>query len=294
VNFSSIALSTFVLIILPSLLVISNVLLRNYYSSSVLEYSVYYFQIAVSIVMLLLYPLSSVVELKEDRLTNEDCKKLVSEYEYVKKIIYILLPFFLLYIISFLSGNLLFDFAGPQDTGSETANTITVIAQAFLYFSIASLFAVTSALLRVILLLAKKNFQFYLAKGCFDISFEKEDNKVDRVKYLLKGLYFYNKYLKRNLGLQINDLENICYNIIVKILHDSEGKSSVYQAFKSGDGLDPIEHLSGYQKEKNKPFMVKNSLVERIKQWIGILSTLVSILGGLFGIAVMLIPSFPK
>jgi hypothetical protein len=247
-------------------------------------------------VMLLLYPLSSVVCLNENRLNKEGCyKKLVTEYEFAKKIIYILLPFFLLYIISLLSGKLLFDFANPQDTISQTANTLLILAQAFLYFSIASLFAVTSALLRTMFLLASKNFHFYLARGCLDISKKlnkegdkKPDNETEKMKYILKGLYFYNKYLKRNLGLQINRLENTFYNIMVESKVDREEKSSIYHVFEVKDKLYAIRHFSQYRKESSEPFLVKNVAIERIKEWSGILATLVSIMTGLYGIIVSL------
>jgi hypothetical protein len=243
--------------------------------------------------MIVLYPLSSVVYSTANYFKNRNYRNLIIEYEYIKKIIYVLFPFFVLYIISVLLGQPRFPFPYPVDNSNEAANNIRLIADAFLYFKIAALFAVTSALLKIILLLAKKNFQFYFAKACFNLSSEKQYNKVDKMRYFLRGLYFYNKYLNRNLGLQISRLEDICYNIMIKSEDDNREINSVCQAFESSDKLHPIKHFSRYQKENSEPFLIKDSPGERIQQWITILGTLVSILSGILGI-IILIPSFPK
>ena len=259
--FPNIALTTFVLLILPLLIILSNVV-HTYDSSSnfFVQYFVQYFQIAGFIIMVILYPLFSVVYSTANEFKNIRYWNLIIEYEYTKKIIYVLFPFFVIYFISVVLKQPFFPF--PTDS---------LVAIPFLYLKIASLFAVTSALLKITLLLANKNFGFYFAKASFNLSSKKIYNKVDKTpQYFLKGLHFYNRYLKRNLGLQINHPEDIWFNIMVKSEDSNKEIDSVCQAFGSSDKLHPIKQFLRHQKENSELFLTKESPSERIQAWITI------------------------
>jgi hypothetical protein len=76
----------------------------------------------------------------------------------------------------------------------------------------------------------RKEFRYYLAKECFLVSnecflknqmetdenktIEPDENKtIETTKYILLGLHSYNAYLRRNIGLQISNIDRI-YSII--------------------------------------------------------------------------------
>jgi len=228
--------------------------------------------------MVILYPLFSVLYSAPNEFKNKRYWNLIIDYEYTKKIIYVLFPFFVIYIISLVLNQFTFPF--PTDS---------LVAMLFLYFKIFSTFAVTSALLKIALLLANKNFGFYLAKASFNLSSKKVCSEVDKApQYFLKGLSFYNRYLKRNLGFQINHPEDIWFNIMVKSEDSNKEIDLVYQAFESSDKLHPIKQFLRYQKENSELFLTKESPSERIQAWITISSTLVSILSGIIGIGAYL------
>ena len=74
-------------------------------------------------------------------------------------------------------------------------------------------FVVGSALLRIILLNSNRSFTFYLARISFGAISEVQDD-VEKLRYLITGLNSYNKFIRRNLGLQIGNLKMIYSRII--------------------------------------------------------------------------------
>jgi len=230
--------------------------------------------------MVILYPLFSVVYTTANEFKNIRYWNLLIDYEYTKKIIYVLFPFFVIYIISLVLNQPTFPF--PADS---------LFAIPFLYFKIASLLAVTSALLKIALLLVNKNFGFYFAKASINLSSNKMNNKVDKTpQYFLKGLYFYNRYLKRILGLQINHPEDIWFSIMVKSEDSNKEIDLVCQAFDSSDKMRPIKQFLRHQKENSELSLTKESPSERIQAWVTFSGTLVSIVSGIIGIY----PILPK
>jgi hypothetical protein len=55
----------------------------------------------------------------------------------------------------------------------------------------------------------------YYAKGCFKIVLNETSSEIDKAKYFRIGLHWYNKYLKNNLGLEINDIDKIISKIVI-------------------------------------------------------------------------------
>jgi hypothetical protein len=70
-----------------------------------------------------------------------------------------------------------------------------------------------AAFLRLITQNLKREFRFYFAKACCKIISEKND-EVEKMKYLFLLLSSYNKYLERNVKIEINDFKKI-FSIIL-------------------------------------------------------------------------------
>jgi len=67
---------------------------------------------------------------------------------------------------------------------------------------------VVGAFLKILFAIGKPEFRLYYAMGCFRI-IQRKENEVEKMKYMIRGLNSYNKYLKRCSNLQINDLSKI-------------------------------------------------------------------------------------
>ena len=87
--------------------------------------------------------------------------------------------------------------------------------------------------------------------------------KAEQIRCLIHGLNSYNKYLLRNLELQINDIRKI-YS---KILSDNYNNTNelikkIYDSFKdNNDKLSPIKALAMITKKEPDQFLVKESAV---------------------------------
>jgi uncharacterized protein YneF (UPF0154 family) len=102
-----------------------------------------------------------------------------------------------------------------------------------------------SIIIKLLLEHARKEFRFYYAKGCFKIVSNVNTHELDKAKYFKIGLIWYNKFLKRNIGLHINDIMKIYSKIITDSpLEQNSALISISESFNSEDGLKPLRHLS--------------------------------------------------
>jgi len=60
-----------------------------------------------------------------------------------------------------------------------------------------------SILIKLLLEHGRKQFRLIYAKGCFKIISKETPDEIDKARYLLMGLIWYNKFLKKNINLQI-------------------------------------------------------------------------------------------
>jgi hypothetical protein len=155
-------------------------------------------------------------------------------------------------------------------------------------------FVVGSALLKIILLIARKEFRFYLAKVLFRVILKKED-EAEKIKYLVNTLNSYNKYVRRILGLEINDLNKI-YS---KILSDPDLDKNYWIkqlsiAFEDSDKFKTIKCLSGLLNNTDtEHFLAKEPVGKKIEDWAKILGTAVSTVAAIIGVLTTLrVPGF--
>jgi hypothetical protein len=207
-------LTIIVLIVLPVLPAFSNfftIIYRleifsfssEYFNNGYVAFQIQsYFQYAVFVVMLILYPLYPSAFSLEKFFIRRNPKSAIIEYEMPKKIVYTLFPLFIFAFVYLIGGTVkenplrfVIKFLGDPIVSSLFVTIIDV-----------TFFVVGSALLKIILLIARKEFRFYFAKVLFRVISKKEDES-DEIRYLVKALNSYNKYIRRTLGLEINDLK---------------------------------------------------------------------------------------
>jgi len=96
-----------------------------------------------------------------------------------------------------------------------------------------------------------------------------EKNEIDVIQSLTRGLRYYNKYLKRVLKLQINNVDGVTS----KLLSDSKvdknkAIESIYHAFEGNDTFQPITCISTtLDIQETEKFLVKQPVAEKIKDW---------------------------
>lgn len=184
-----------VLIVLPILLAFSNLVTVIYKQEIFLfsfeyfnnEYFAFqirdYFQYGVFVVMLIVYPLYPSVFSLEKFFIKRNPENVIIEYEMLKKIVYGLFPLFIFAFVYLIGGTMkenplgiIIKFLGDPVLKSLF---VTIIGVTF--------FIVGSALLKIILLIARKEFRFYFAKVLFRAISKKED-EAEKIRYLVRAL----------------------------------------------------------------------------------------------------------
>jgi hypothetical protein len=121
-----------------------------------------------------------------------------------------------------------------------------------------------SGLVRILILIKKKDCYIYFSKGCCKIISEKED-EFEKMKYLLLLLKSYNKYLQKKIKLEINDIKKL-YSII--LYKDKEERSqiiqSICQSLESGN-LNLARYLASIYTISESDFYVNVSIFEELK-----------------------------
>jgi hypothetical protein len=291
-----------VLIILPLLLGLSNfftIIYRleiftfslEYFNNEFLAFQILsFFQYGVFVVMLVLYPLYPSAFSVEKFFIKRNPESAIIEYETLKKIVYALFPLFI-FAFAFLIGRTMEEnplgfvikYLGDPITSSLF---VTIIGVTF--------FIVGSALLKIILLIARKEFRFYFAKILFRAILKKED-EAEKIKYLVRALNSYNKYIRRSLGLEINDLKKIYSKIISDpVLDKNHSIKELSKAFEDSDKFKAIKCLSGLLNFRDtEHFLTKEPVRKKLEDWATMLGTIVSTIVAIIGIlATIGVPGF--
>jgi hypothetical protein len=200
--------------------------------------------------------------------TAEKYKKsyhnIASEFEFIKKVLFVSMPI----LIILTTVDQLF-------TYFQVSNYLTNYYLPFYDFSFAilasSMAVVMGALLRVSTRIIKKEFRFYLAKGYCVVALkkeQKEEDDLDRIKYLFFALDSYNKYLLRKLKFGIKNINKIYSDIIIN--SDPKKKDeiikSIYEYLGGEDRLKLATYLSTlYKIPDTEQFFVQESLVQKLR-----------------------------
>jgi hypothetical protein len=273
---SGFQLTIIVLIVLPSAVIVSHYFLTqvviNYFKdiSTVetinqnLEYAKLAvnlfstFQIVVFVVMVLIYPPYPAPFSLEKYFIKRGFESAVSEFELVRKILYVAIPLLIFFTVIDLLRPLFEQFVSDEIVSLLTNNIVFYSARGFLFLT------VLAGLLKMVFALSRKRFRLYFAKGCLSITKSSKD-EVEKMEYLIKGLDSYNSFLKRHIKLGINEIKKIYSRIATSPAKQKmETVNRIIDSFESGDTLEPVRYLSSLHESKD-PFLAEESFEQKIK-----------------------------
>jgi hypothetical protein len=229
----------------------------------------------------------------------------VLEYEFVKKLLFVIvillaIVLIILYSNLFYQNNTLTNNTSTNNT--LTNNNLTVsnmlrekpslnpslivfdmlrekpsLNPSLIVFSTILTYIAIAAILRIATQNLKREFRFYFAKGCCKIMSNKND-KVEKIKYLFLLLSSYNKYLQRNLKIEINDIKKI-YSIILS--RETNQQIEIIESIcvsLEGDKLKLARYLFLLQNIPDSEFYIKVSLFEQLKPIGAFLGAIITII----------------
>ncbi|MDW0192104.1 MAG: hypothetical protein QOC37_09260 [Nitrososphaeraceae archaeon] len=274
---SGFQLTIIVLIVLPSTVVISHFILTevviNYFKNistidnikQNLEYAKLSidlfsaFQIIVFVVMVFIYPPYPAPFSIEKYFIKRGFESSVSEFELVRKILYVGVPLLIFFTVIDLLKPLFEQFVSEEIVSMLTENIVFYSARGFLFLT------VLAAMLKAVFALSRKRFRLYFAKGCLSIA-KNSNDEVEKMEYLIKGLDSYNSYLKRHIKLEVNDIKKIYSKITTLPAKEKmDTVSRIIQSFESGDTLEPVRYLSTLHDNKTELFLAEEPLEKKIK-----------------------------
>jgi hypothetical protein len=125
---------------------------------------------------------------------------------------------------------------------------------------------------------ARKQFRFYYVEACFEIV-NKTRNETDKTEYLIRGLVWYNRFVKRTTKYAI-DIETIYSKIISHSqLSNNVLLDTIVDSFRGGDELNPMRHMLALLScWKEGAALVKESLRTKIKESSDLLIPIVTVI----------------
>ena len=279
----------FVLFSLPVLLVLSNIFypeIANFFQGWLDNRQigidlVFYFQSTVLVIMLLIYPMYPAIFPTQEYFKKIGNCNAVFEYKILKRIVYVLSPFFVYGLIFLITQRIFL-----QNPMLEIMNFLpsSFVFYFFLIIIVPSFFIVGSALIKILYLISRRQFRYYFAKAYFSMLLKGEDH-VEKTRYLVEALNSYNKYLRRNLGLQINDLKRIYSKFLSDpSLNKNIAIEELSSAIKNSDKLRLITSLSNLLKIQDTDlFLVREPLRKRLQDWATLIGTVASALAAIVG-----------
>ena len=180
-------------------------------------------------------------------------ENVIIEYRHLKKILYISIAILGALLISYYYLTFYLYYSGFKrtfDWTTEQGRFEILLADMRLNINIL-LFMIpivpVSIIIKLLLEHARKEFRLYYAKGCFKIVSKKDTHELDKLVYFKIGLIWYNKFLKKNINLHINDILKIYSKIITHSpLDENKALTSISESFDSEDCLKPLRYLSAF------------------------------------------------
>jgi hypothetical protein len=274
---SGFQLTIIVLIVLPSAVVVSHFILtevvisyfKNISTIDNIKQNLEYaklsidlfstFQIIVFVVMVFIYPPYPAPFSIEKYFIKRGFESAVSEFELVRKILYVGIPLLVFFTVIDLLKPLFEQFVSEEIVSMLTENIVFYSARGFLFLT------VLAALLKMVFALSRKRFRLYFAKGCLSIA-KNSNDEVEKMEYLIKGLDSYNSYLKRHIKLEVNEIKKIYSKITTLPAKEKiDTVSRIIQSFETGDTLEPVRYLSTLHDNKTELFLAEEPLEKKIK-----------------------------
>jgi hypothetical protein len=173
----------------------------------------------------------------------------ITEYRLVKKILYIEIPLLILFAAMFYA-----------DFGYLGLFRLSFALQVALQYS------VTAGTLWLLSHSLRKEFRYYLARAY--VKTIPDNGDIEKMNWLIMALKMYNKYLLRNLKLQIDDTKLYSTLIIEPKVQISDMVKLISESFSDNDKLTPARRLSEIMKvQKIEEFLGKPSIREIVITW---------------------------
>lgn len=210
-------------------------------------------------VVVIIYGVYPIIFTAEKYIKQKNCQDIAIEFEFIKKILFIGIPI----LIILTTTDQLFTYL--QINGYLISHYLLLYDFSFAILA-SSMAVVIGALLRVSTQIIKKEFRFYLAKGYCIVASKKQEDDLDKIKYLFSSLDSYNKYLLRKMKFGIKNINNIYSDIIYA---DTKKKDEIIRSiceYFGGDRLKLAIYLSTlYKIPDTEQFFIKESLVQKLR-----------------------------
>jgi hypothetical protein len=215
-------------------------------------------------IMLGIYAPFPIIYSSEQYFKKYGYKNVITDYQRIKKILYISIPIFLslLIIFSLRSDEWMRNFI----LLIQYTINVTDLQSDLFRLQIILFFIVSSAFLRLYIHIIKKDFRYYFAKACMIIAKE-EDKEVDKGRFFMMGLQSYDLYLRRHLDLRIFTLDQI-YDKVMTACKETKNNiiNSISETFNN-DKLEPLRYLSFLYKTKElQQILEKESIQLKLRQ----------------------------
>ena len=187
-----------ILVVVPA----SAIPILYYYGTTSTESGILLF--SVISIMVVLYAPYRAAYTSEKYFKRRGYGNVIHEYFVIKHILYFAIPIFIFLQILPLA---------PVVKITVDALLTSTFVSLLTYLS---LWIVIAGLTKIILQVAKKEFRLNFAIGCIRF-LAREEDEIDKMKYVIWGLDSYNAYLRRYLKLEIGNLNRRLYNFTASI-----------------------------------------------------------------------------
>jgi hypothetical protein len=101
-----------------------------------------------------------------------------------------------------------------------------------------------SIIVKLLIEHSRKLFKFYLAKACFEVVLKKSTNEVRKATYFKYGLIWYNRFLKKIISLEINNIDAFYESVLVNCsLDNNKTLFSLANTFEDKNEFTALRYL---------------------------------------------------
>jgi hypothetical protein len=206
------------------------------------------------------------------------------EYHYIKKILYVIVPLLFITVLidkvfySVIIEILVRDF--PDSNAWDYVYSLFYGDYYLIAFGSNLAYSIIAGIIRISIHIGRKDFRFYFAKACFGVVYKSIDN-IKKAKYFIMGIRSYDKYLQKNVGVEIKDVDKIYSRVLTSntAIDQNEVIQSITIAFDNNDKLRPANKLSKMlNTDEIEDFLIEKSLLTKIKDLSLFLATMIPVI----------------
>ncbi len=190
--------------------------------------------------------------------------KIVTEYQYIKKLLTIWIPIFSFTTIFIYGGGNSYLYSMSQEGGGKHILNLFIYS-VIVSLDVQSIIRIGGGLFRIMTQIGKKEFRLYFARGCCMIILKSEDSLV-KMNYLLMALDSYNKYLRRVVHFEIKDIGKI-YSKLLSL--EDEEKANIIKSvseFLEGSKLELARYLLRLTKIPETELFISEPYAQKIRK----------------------------